>query len=153
MNKKFHEKLIQLRPELIGMRVWFCPNTVQKLECIVNENGSVSVVGSVDKQFQEAKELVMAISTGAISIPDDFVLPRKRTLDRCWFSTVRPYCAVARQRVSTYGETESIRTQLLDVSRYLKEWKAEIMADVELEFVRMKGAKSKSAIRKRMLYT
>lgn len=80
------EKIVSQRPELIGKHVWFCPNKAQKLECIINDDGSISACESPEKSFTNSKDLIAAISNNSIRV-GNFKLPEKGYLKKCQFTT------------------------------------------------------------------
>lgn len=86
MKKKFCEKLVESRPDMIGKSVWFFLNKCHSLECVINENGTVSVASSPTSRFSTAKDLIAAIKKEEISTPADFRLPLAGTLSKLSFN-------------------------------------------------------------------
>lgn len=97
----WRDKIVKQRPDLIGRHVWFCPVKSQRLECIINDDGSISPICAREKKFTAAKDLIDEIANGSINCPD-FQLPSRRLMRNVQFSVHLFMSEDSTGRVSNY---------------------------------------------------
>lgn len=78
-RKTWSQRVLNGRPEITGRTVWFCPNknnANNRLQCVINRNGTISVSSDLSREFESCKDLAEAIRTKAVVVENNFKLPR-----------------------------------------------------------------------------
>jgi hypothetical protein len=100
----FCKKLIDKRPDFIGKTVWFCPNSAQKLECVINGDGTISPKYFIESKFCGAADLVKAVLDGSVK-GDAFKIPANSKPSSYSFTTHLFFSSDSSMRVSDYLTT------------------------------------------------